>query len=61
MKYTLTDIKEAIKHCEEVAKKSCTNDECKIEHLMLKTMLEDLLEFKKGKKTNEKNRTSRAN
>jgi hypothetical protein len=53
MKYTINDIKEAIEHCEEVIKNSCSNNKCKRDHLVLKTMLEDLLKIKKDKKGKE--------
>ena len=46
MKYTINDVKEAIKHCEEIIENSCTNNMCKRDHLILKAMLEDLIKLK---------------
>jgi len=50
MQYSIQDVKEAIKHIEEVLKDKCTKEECKRDHLLLKAMLEDLLRFLDNKK-----------
>jgi len=38
-------LKEAIKHCDEVAN-TCNNDACALEHLQLKKWLEELQMFR---------------
>jgi len=50
MRYSIQDIKEAIKHIEEVLKDRCTKEECKRDHLLLKAMLEDLLKILESEK-----------
>ena len=50
MQYSVQDVKEAIKHIEEVLKDKCTKEECKRDHLLLKAMLEDLLKILESEK-----------
>jgi len=49
MQYSIQDVKEAIKHIEEVLKDRCAKEKCKRDHLLLKAMLEDLLKILKNK------------
>ena len=39
-------LKEAIEHCDDVIKDSCTNDLCKTDHTQLRNWLKELLYLK---------------